>query len=616
MVITNTECKDSESNWKAFDNIFPFYIGRLKNGRNSDQKPTKPKKVQALPLLSDKDSIIDSLLDPNRFQSECIINYIPIKPTEGRYEKIGDLGKGGWGKVWLCKVLKPIEKHDFATLFRDSLLHDNDPNDQATLRYKRDRQVALKLQRIVPDMKDFNEELPEVEFILSMPYHSNLLKIHDIYISRNCRRLNIAMEVMEGTVSNLLQSLRKPDLLNMEIISSILFQIGCALKHLHTNGWVHRDVKPENILLACSNYYYTPEYLATHPETPKFVVKLSDYGLCKRRDKPIHSSGTIWYTAPELLAKMKSDSGHAIGIALPSLDIWGLGCLAIELLIKKALFPGRDDNEQRQLIDAALEDMEGFINATCGDKCDVQYKELVMGCLKMNKKERLNIDQFLNLPFFNKIQRSNKDPSVVSRFNTLSICEIMQSIDFRSIGHNLRRHTGDLLSDASSSTALSSEFDEDSDSDSSSASSEDMDIEFMDVEQISSEEEEEDDHDNASSNYKFEGSGRLVSDSDDCYSGTGGEEEESSESSYEFDDAPARQYEDVSSNKHEEVSGNEYESDPVIDNEDEIESGEDYEIESADEYEGQSTDEYRNIPNSDGSIDISVIVISSDEEGY
>jgi serine/threonine protein kinase len=85
-------------------------------------------------------------------------------------------------------------------------------------------------------------------------------------------------------------------------------QIISALEYIHRKGYIHRDLKCENILL-----------------DNKANIKLIDFGFCKklnRFQKAYSFVGTLEYLAPEMLSK----SGHD-----EKVDIWALGVLMYEL---------------------------------------------------------------------------------------------------------------------------------------------------------------------------------------------------------------------------------------------------------------------------------------------
>jgi serine/threonine protein kinase len=76
----------------------------------------------------------------------------------------------------------------------------------------------------------------------------------------------------------------------------------------------HRDLKPANILINDSG-----------------EVKLADFGLAKKLKRfSTVKVATMWYRAPELLLGIRGYS--------PKVDIWSVGCIAAELLLKTPLF--------------------------------------------------------------------------------------------------------------------------------------------------------------------------------------------------------------------------------------------------------------------------------------
>lgn len=98
-----------------------------------------------------------------------------------------------------------------------------------------------------------------------------------------------------------------------------------GLEYLHSNWILHRDLKPNNLLI-----------------NNKGVLKIGDFGLAKNYGSPnkvySHQVVTRWYRAPELIFGAKI---YSTGI-----DIWAVGCILAELLLRVPFLPGETDLDQ------------------------------------------------------------------------------------------------------------------------------------------------------------------------------------------------------------------------------------------------------------------------------
>lgn len=101
-------------------------------------------------------------------------------------------------------------------------------------------------------------------------------------------------------------------------LQSFLRQILLAVNHAHMHCVMHRDLKPQNILVD-----------ASHSN-----VKVADFGLARSFLPPFKAYTdkvvTLWYRAPELLMGVNS---YSTGI-----DMWSVGCIFAEMLTREPLF--------------------------------------------------------------------------------------------------------------------------------------------------------------------------------------------------------------------------------------------------------------------------------------
>ncbi|KAH7972875.1 hypothetical protein HPB52_018256 [Rhipicephalus sanguineus] len=142
--------------------------------------------------------------------------------------------------------------------------------------------------------------------------HPNLVNLIEVF--RRKRKLHLVFEYCEHTVLDFLDKHPKgvPDALTKRMI----FQTLQAINFCHSHNCIHRDVKPENILL-----------------TKDGIVKLCDFGFARTLSPGENYTdyvATRWYRAPELLV---GDTQYG-----PPVDVWAVGCVAAELMRGEALF--------------------------------------------------------------------------------------------------------------------------------------------------------------------------------------------------------------------------------------------------------------------------------------
>ncbi|CAN6304239.1 unnamed protein product [Urochloa humidicola] len=114
-------------------------------------------------------------------------------------------------------------------------------------------------------------------------------------------------------------------------VRDAMWQLLTGAKAMHAAHIVHRDIKPQNILLGDDK-----------------VLRLCDFGLAVRMDEPppYGLAGTRWYMAPEVLLGMPDYDALV--------DVWSLGCVMAELVGGSAPFQGEDEEDQLGAIFAVL----------------------------------------------------------------------------------------------------------------------------------------------------------------------------------------------------------------------------------------------------------------------
>lgn len=160
-------------------------------------------------------------------------------------------------------------------------------------------------------------KLREVESLRKLN-HLNIVKLKEVI-----RENNILYLIFEHMSQNLYQLLQEETKMSESMIRSLIFQVLQGLNYLHRNGYFHRDMKPENILIQSG------------------VAKLADFGLAKFiRSKPPFTEyvSTRWYRPIEVTI----GGGHYNS----PIDIWAVGAIMAELYTGKPLFPGKNTMDQ------------------------------------------------------------------------------------------------------------------------------------------------------------------------------------------------------------------------------------------------------------------------------
>ncbi|XP_031785487.1 cyclin-dependent kinase-like 1 isoform X3 [Nasonia vitripennis] len=245
-----------------------------------------------------------SMLFTQQFTLPCLAKYrksrAPSKAME-RYERLGRLGEGSYGVVFQCRDRQTgrlVAVKKFQQTEDDPLI----------------RKIALREIRLLKNLK-----------------HPNLVNLLEVF--RRKRKLHLVFEYCEHT---LLHEMEKyphgcPELMTKQLT----WQILQGVAYCHRLGCVHRDVKPENILLTADG-----------------VVKLCDFGFARMLSPGENYTeyvATRWYRAPELLV---GDTQYGTPV-----DVWAIGCVYAELIRGEALWPGKSDVDQLYLIRRTLGDL-------------------------------------------------------------------------------------------------------------------------------------------------------------------------------------------------------------------------------------------------------------------
>ncbi|KAG2673704.1 hypothetical protein I3760_13G103300 [Carya illinoinensis] len=188
--------------------------------------------------------------------------------------------------------------------------------------------VAMKkIANAFDNYMDAKRTLREIKLLRHFD-HENIIGLRDVVpppLRREFTDVYIAMELMD---TDLHQIIRSNQRLSEEHCQYFLYQLLRGLKYIHSANVIHRDLKPSNLLLNAN-----------------CDLKICDFGLARptaENEVMTEYVVTRWYRAPELLLNY-SDYTAAI-------DVWSVGCIFLELMNRKPLFPGRDQAHQMRLL--------------------------------------------------------------------------------------------------------------------------------------------------------------------------------------------------------------------------------------------------------------------------
>ncbi|XP_032880357.1 cyclin-dependent kinase 15 isoform X1 [Amblyraja radiata] len=160
--------------------------------------------------------------------------------------------------------------------------------------------------------------------------HSNVVLLHDIIHTQE--NLTFVFEYVQTDLAQYMT--QHPGGLHTHNVKLFLFQLLRGLAYIHRCHILHRDLKPQNLLISCVG-----------------ELKLADFGLARAKSVPSQTYSsqvvTLWYRPPDILL---GATDYSTG-----LDVWGAGCIFIEMIEGSPAFPGVSDiREQLQRIWAVL----------------------------------------------------------------------------------------------------------------------------------------------------------------------------------------------------------------------------------------------------------------------
>ncbi|MBS1792430.1 MAG: protein kinase [Acidobacteria bacterium] len=219
---------------------------------------------------------------------------------DGRYDIQDLLGRGSYAEIYVARdnVAAPTSPHKMVVVkaLNVFMQNDLDPDLERTL-VENFQNEAIALDRV---------------------RHPNIISRLGHGTARDLRGMVFHYLVLEYLAGGDLQRATREKSLNFRSSYNYLEQVCAGLAHAHQHGVIHRDIKPQNILLTGD----------------RLTAKIADFGVARfsASDSPITRVGTNIYAPPEHSPMLSPDGRHyEVAELTPAADIYSLAKTAYVL---------------------------------------------------------------------------------------------------------------------------------------------------------------------------------------------------------------------------------------------------------------------------------------------
>ena len=279
------------------------------------------------------------------------------------------------------------------------LFHKTNLNRSVFLGLDKDKKNSIFVKEIKAFSEAYKKILKEIYFLVLLYGKEYIVKLDEILYSNN---KEFAYLIFKGkNDKNNLNSLFNPkmsqSLNNRYLVKWIIFQIASGLFIIHSNQIIHNDIKPENILINRIG-----------------DVEICDFGNATYNGKELTTGYTHYYVSPEFLLYAINNEKS---------DMWSLGVIIIELLLKKNLFFNPENiQNQNQNENGQNEILINEVNKKQKRREELNYIFIKCG-INNNNLTNDEFKKYINEQREYKIVLNSKEKEMISDKDAIDLIE-------------------------------------------------------------------------------------------------------------------------------------------------------------------------------------------------